>query len=173
MGVPVPSHKSLKGEGHAHLTSASFPCVHVRIDLVHYFNHTLVRQRRYTKKMSSSLTDDDLDKVYRATFDARIKWKNVLLALKLSSFTINSISMNCSNNPDDCYREGLSEWLRSGERSWKDMVEALSSPTVDYNNLARTIEKNHVQFTAGRSSPKPEEAGKQCTHYICKHHAEM
>ena len=98
-----------------------------------------------TEKMSDYLTIADLNKVYLATFEARIKWRNILLMLEVSAATIRSISKEWANNPDDCYREGLLEWLKEGERSWKSMVEALSSPTVGHSDIARTVERDHLQ----------------------------
>ncbi len=83
--------------------------------------------------------------MYLVSFDARIKWRNILLILDVSPATIDSIGKEWSNNPDECYREGLKEWLNEGEKSWKDMAEALSSPIV----IARIIEKSHLQSTGG------------------------
>ncbi len=60
--------------------------------------------------MSNYLTDNDLGKLYSATFDAQTKWRNILLALEISSATIDSISTKWHDDPDDCYREGLLEW---------------------------------------------------------------
>ena len=100
-----------------------------------------------TEKMSHYLTIADLNKVYLATFDARIKWRNILLMLEVSAATVETIGKEWSNNPDDCYREGLLEWLKGGDKSWRDIVKALSSPTVGHSDIARTIEKDHVQST--------------------------
>lgn len=91
-----------------------------------------------------SLTVADLKDVYVATFHARNKWRNILLHLEVPPTTINSIGVAWGNNPDDCYREGLSEWLTSGNRSWKDVVDALSSPIVDHSDIAKTIEQGHI-----------------------------
>ncbi len=96
-----------------------------------------------TEKMSDYLTIADLKRLYLVTFDARIKWRNILLILDVPSATIHSIGKEWSNNPDDCYREGLIKWLNEGGKSWKEMVEALSSPIVSEVHIARTIEKDH------------------------------
>ncbi len=100
-----------------------------------------------TEKMSHYLTIADLNKVYLATFDARIKWRNILLMLEVSAATVETIGKEWSNNPDDCYREGLLECLKDGDKNWRDIVKALSSPTVGHSDIARTIEKDHVQST--------------------------
>ena len=85
------------------------------------------------------ITVKDLSKVYEATFDARSKWRNVLLALGVQKATIDSIGVRWHDNPEDCYREGLSEWLCCGERTWNDLARALSSPTVEYKMLAAKV----------------------------------
>ncbi len=95
--------------------------------------------------MSDYLTIADLKKLYLVTFDARIKWRNILLILDVPQATVDSIGKDWSNNPDDCYREGLKEWLKGGERSWEDVIVALSSPTVSHVPIARTIYRDHLQ----------------------------
>ena len=94
-------------------------------------------------KMSDYLTIANLGDLYITTFDARIKWRNILLVLRISSVTIDSIGKEWSNNPDDCYREGLKEWLNEGEKNWKDVVKALSSPIVGHSDIAKTIVRGH------------------------------
>ena len=98
--------------------------------------------------MSDYLTIEDLGDLYIATFDARIKWRNFLLVLKISLDTIDSIGTKWRDDPDDCYCEGLKEWLKGGERRWEDVVKALSSPIVGHVHIAKTIEKDHLQSTS-------------------------
>ncbi|XP_064389668.1 kelch-like protein 17 [Halichondria panicea] len=103
------------------------------------------------------LTIADLGKLYIATFDARVKWRNFLLVLEISSDTIDSIGTKWRDDPDDCYREGLKEWLKGGERSWEDVVKALSSPIVGHVHIARTIERDHLQ-SSNPTDVKSEDA---------------
>ncbi len=91
----------------------------------------------------NSITTDDLCKVYSETFEVRSKWQNVLLALGVGIHSIDSISKKWRDDPGDCYREGLSEWLNGGERSWEDIVHALSSPTVGSTAIASKIKKKY------------------------------
>ena len=84
-----------------------------------------------------------LNDVYTETFDARNEWQNILLALKVDSPTIESISVKCQNNSDKCYREGLDRWLKSGKRNWEDVINALRSPTVKHFKISMNIEKLH------------------------------
>ena len=71
-----------------------------------------------------------------------------MLELRLSKATIEAIGTEWNNNPEDCYREGLSEWLKGGERSWGDLMEALSSPTVGHSDIAMVIERDYLQSLA-------------------------
>ncbi len=85
-----------------------------------------------------------LNGVYTKTYKARNKWRNILLALKVDHATIDSIGAKWRDNPDNCYREGLDVWLRGEEKSWKDVVEALSSRTVGHSGIARALEESYV-----------------------------
>ena len=107
-----------------------------------------------------SVSISDLKKVYIATFEARNKWRNILLVLDLSKATIESISKRWQDNPDDCYREGLSEWLESGERSWGDLVEALSSPIVGHSDIAMVIRRDYIPHVQSTGSILPAISGK-------------
>ncbi len=113
--------------------------------------------------MSDYLKLSDLNKVYLATFDARAKWRNILLMLAVPPGTIDSIGTKWREDPDDCYREGLKEWLKDGERSWKDVVVAMSSPTVGHVHIARTVEKDHAQSTGAIN---PTDVKSQGKHYL-------
>ena len=66
--------------------------------------------------------------------------------------------MRCGDNPEDCYREGLKEWLGSGERSWGDLVEALCSPTVGRRDIAMVINKDYI-LSAGSPAPLVKQTG--------------
>ena len=107
-----------------------------------------------------SLTILDLKKVYRTTFEAKTEWKNILLELEVSSATIKSIGTRCQDDPKECYREGLSEWLEGGERSWGDLVEALSSPTVGRSDIAMVIEREYIQSHSTASSNQGRQISK-------------
>ena len=107
----------------------------------------------FYRKMS--ITIDDLKKVYKATFEARNEWKNILLELEVSSATIDSIGVKCQDNPKECYREGLKEWLEGGERSWGDLVEALSSTTVGHSDIAMVIKRDYIKSVSTEAIVSP------------------
>ena len=103
--------------------------------------------------MSLILTIENHNEVYTTTFEARNKWKNILLGLGISHADIDDIGVKCNNNPDDCYREGLALWLNGGERSWGDLVNAFSSPTVGHKDIARKIERVYIHSPYGVAIP--------------------
>ena len=102
----------------------------------------------------TAIHSEDLEKVFAATFVARNQWINILLKLEFSSTVIESIRVRCHYIPEDCYREGLTEWLKCGEGSWGDLVEALTSPTVGHNVLAGKIERDYIKSASDTNSSK-------------------
>ncbi len=54
------------------------------------------------------------------------------------------------------------EWLKCGERSWEDVVKALSSPIVGFSDIARTIEKDYVYSLSQRVSTRIKKGIYKC-----------
>ena len=98
-----------------------------------------------------SITIADLKVVYRASFEAHEHWQNILLELEVSSEDLQFKQLHFVRGSHDntmhYYREGLRQWLEGGERSWGDLVEALSSPTVGRSDIAKEIERDYILFT--------------------------
>ena len=90
-----------------------------------------------------SITIADLKVVYRATFEACKHWQNMLLELEVSSDFIYNTYLKYYNTAI-YYHEGLRQWLEGGERSWGDLVEALSSPIVGRSDIAKDIERDYI-----------------------------
>ncbi len=86
--------------------------------------------------------------------------------LEVSPETIDCIATHWRDKPDECYREGLSEWLKCKHGSWEDVVVALSSPTVGFSDIARTIERDHdiVQYTGASNPTDVKPYGKYTKH---------
>ncbi len=101
-------------------------------------------------KLSISL--DDLSAVYEATYQARAKWKQMLLALQVNNTTIETINIRCREDPDNCYLEGLSEWLKGEERNWTDVFKALSRSSVGHSDLAKVVERRLTKATGNTES---------------------
>ena len=82
--------------------------------------------------------DLNLGKVQDLIWDARPKWFNLGLNLNIDQATLIMIKQNHPNG-DDCFREMLSEWLKSVEPSWEELLAALRKPSVGYTQLAKKI----------------------------------
>ena len=104
-----------------------------------------------------SITIADLKVVYRAMFKAHEQWQNILLELEVSSDVIENTHQKYGYNTVICCREGLRQWLEGGERSWVELVEALSSPTVGRSDIAKEIERDYILSAgSGRVTSKKQ-----------------
>ena len=92
--------------------------------------------------LAMALSIGNLKDVLKATYDARHKWDFILLMLGVSHSTIQSLRRKYNNDPDQCFLEGLSDWLRGGPRQWSDIVKALRDKTVCCEDVASEIEKS-------------------------------
>ena len=110
-----------------------------------------------------SITIADLKAVYRASFKAHEQWQNILLELEVRGDVIENTRQKYRCNTAICYHEGLRQWLEGGERSWGDLVEALSSPAVGRSDIAKEIERDYI-LSAGSGGAVSE---KQKSMFIC------
>lgn len=103
-------------------------------------------------RFSDLLTIKDLQVIKNALWEARTEWKNIGDALGIDVETLKSIATKEHNNPDNCLRECLTEWLGGGSetsaaqrqpRSWRTIVSALKTQSVNRESLANKIEKNY------------------------------
>ena len=73
----------------------------------------------------------------------RANWYNFGLQLRVDIGILDGIAVQYSN-PLNCLRETLKQWLKtSPNRTWKCVVDALSSPIVGANVLALDLERKH------------------------------
>ena len=84
------------------------------------------------------LVSGNLGKVQDLIWDARPKWFNLGLNLNIDQATLIMIKQNHPNG-DDCFREMLSEYLKSMEPSWEELLAALRKPSVGHKQLAKKI----------------------------------
>ena len=95
----------------------------------------------------------DLFDIYSELLPVANKWKNIGLALRLTSDSLNSIGTN--ENVTDHLLEVLDQWLRKaynvklfGDPSWKLLVKAVSHPAGGNDRaLAEKIAQNHQGIT--------------------------
>ena len=89
------------------------------------------------------LSINDLGDVRAAVFNARNKWYDIGLALKVPVTTLDSTDSQFDNHSDKL-REMLKVWLKTAAKpAWKDILDALKSPVVGEPTLASEIEAKH------------------------------
>ena len=95
--------------------------------------------------MSDYLTAEDLWKVQNILCEVCEKWFDIGIQLKLTPSSLNKIEANY-RTVEECCRKMLLTWLSQVEPvpTWAALVEALTSPTVKCNNVARKIELEHL-----------------------------
>ena len=73
--------------------------------------------------------------------DARTKWYDIGIELKVDVSTLKTIESMYSNS-QDCLREVITEWLKAvrPKPTWRSLVDALRRPVVDESKLAAMIE---------------------------------
>ena len=87
--------------------------------------------------LTGRLTINDLPQVNRSVLDARTKWYDIGMELKIDAETLDSIEKDNPRNCQDCLREMLKFWLRREEPipTWGALAEALMSPLVGKGDL--------------------------------------
>ena len=103
--------------------------------------------------MASSKDDlrvDDLLEVQEAIWDARPKWKNIGLGLKIRQPDIEVINVNNGNNFDDKFQSMILKWLENGKNcTWGVLCEVLSLRSVGHDNLATEIKRKKCVDPSG------------------------
>jgi hypothetical protein len=90
---------------------------------------------------TAELTPGNLGDVLEAVWEARSKWYNIGLKLRISPGTLDSISKAANQNPDDCLTAVIKDWLKNGKPkpSWEALAIALKSPMVGFAQLAEQL----------------------------------
>ncbi len=93
---------------------------------------------------SGCLNRSDLKQVYKVVYDARAKWRRIGLELELTHGDLEAIDLRY-RNPADQLEQVLAEWLKGGEATWRQLMEALYSVPVGETDLAKQIGMKHCQ----------------------------
>ncbi len=93
---------------------------------------------------SDCLNQSDLKQVYNVVFEARAKWRRIGLQLELIHGDLEAIDSHY-RNPDDQLEQVLAKWLKGGEATWRQLMEALYSVPVGETALAKQIRMEHCQ----------------------------
>ena len=75
-------------------------------------------------------------------FQISPKWHNLGLALDLHESTLNRIEFN-NSVCEDCLRETLAVRVSDKPLTWRDVIKALRSVTVNNNELAMAVEREY------------------------------
>jgi hypothetical protein len=90
---------------------------------------------------SGQLTIRDLPEVFTSVFDARAKWYDIGLVLKIDPGSLDAIEKENPRDFQGCLRALLKTWLRKSQPkpTWGALVKALESPLVGEALLASMI----------------------------------
>ena len=94
----------------------------------------------YCAHTGANLDIADLCSILSAAWEARVKWYNIGLGLKITPGTLNVIQAN-NRDIDDCFRAMLMTWLKmvQPKPTLAALAEALQSPTVGFEDLAEQV----------------------------------
>ena len=84
------------------------------------------------------LSISDLGEVLEAVWEARSKWYNVGLSLRISPDTLDTIQRDHRDISENCFMAMLKVWLRRTQPhpTWAALARAMRSPMVGYGQLA-------------------------------------
>lgn len=92
---------------------------------------------------SPILTPDDITPVFEELLPAQVKTYELGLKLELPQYEVESIHSMYSK-PRDRLLQIIIEFINRGGASWRIIVEALQSATVNLPTLAKTVAAAHV-----------------------------
>ena len=95
-----------------------------------------------SSQVPNRLTISNISKVLENVWDARQKWYNIGIQLKLKTSDLDVIRLPGNPSPDECVVEMLKFWLRRGGATWEALIDALKHKTVGYPILANQIATN-------------------------------
>ena len=106
------------------------------------------------------LREDDLFDIQEKLWDARSKWKNIGLGLKIRPPDLQVIDRN-HHDADDKFQSMILKWLQIGkDRTWAALCKVLSARSVGHGQLAEQIRRAHVDVAASSDS--------HASHYLSK-----
>ena len=96
------------------------------------------------KLVTEKLLPNDLARVYDAAWEARPKWYDLGLELRITPDTLQTIQLNQHADINSCFREMLNEWLRGGHASWSKLADALRAKSVGMEYLAEQLHPKKI-----------------------------
>ena len=90
--------------------------------------------------MNQIISIENLGDALDMLYDARYKWFDIGLALKVNYSTLKTIEKEQLNNQDSSLREMLAYRIQSGDSlTWCDLSDCLTQPSVGKKELAERI----------------------------------
>ena len=93
------------------------------------------------------MTTKDLKAVHESLWEVRSKWRNLGIQLDIKVEDLEAIAANNHQKVDECFADCIICWLRQSNPppTWTSLINALKSPTVGFQDLAKTLERKYLQ----------------------------
>jgi hypothetical protein len=106
---------------------------------------------------AAHLTLENLRNVKNRIWEARSKWQDIGIELKLKQTDLEVISKKNGSDTDACFTEMLSIWLKQTKPrpTWSRMIRALKSRSIGFQQLAEHIEVNSGNKKRNKSLQLP------------------
>ena len=99
---------------------------------------------------SCQLNINNFGEVQEAIWEARPKWYNIGICLKLEVSDLDSIDAESGIDLGEKFRCMIKSWLRNSEFcTWTVLCEALRHPTVAMSNVADKVKKTKLGALSG------------------------
>ena len=93
---------------------------------------------------------DDFAEVQEALWEARFKWYNIGIRLKLKVPDLNCIKFEPGIDLEEKFNRMINSWLNMGEScTWPTLCGALTHPTVAMPNVAEEVMRVRVGIPTG------------------------
>lgn len=100
---------------------------------------------------SCQLNSGDITEVRRVLWDARSKWYDIGVELKLKAGDLDAIKQTHINDVEKCLTEMILQWLRRVEPhppSWTALCAALQKPAVARCDIAKKVQELSINSTS-------------------------
>ena len=101
---------------------------------------------------ADDLIPENLGKVQDSLWNARTKWFNLGLKLGIDEETLKMLKQNYPNE-DDCFREMLSQWLKTVNPTWEELLAALTQPSVGCGHVAAKVRQEYMKKPKYKETP--------------------
>ena len=93
------------------------------------------------------MSTKDLMVIQTELWDARSRWRNIGIQLRMKIEDLEAIGEKNLNAPESCFTDCITTWLRQTEPppTWTALINALRSPPVGFQEMAERLEGKFVQ----------------------------